>query len=107
MEVSVRQKGKHRIIAVEGDIDFYNVGQLKARVEEAGGADAESLAIDLSRTSSIGSSGIAYLGNISKIFSKARKTFTLISPNERIHYTLKLAALTSLFRILDSEDDLD
>jgi len=106
MEISIREKGSHKIIAIDGEVDLYNVGKLKAEIIQLVGEQVKSLVIDMNALNYMDSSGIALMANLQKKMKSQNGTFTIININKDVMNVLKLAALDKFFHILESEDQL-
>ncbi len=107
VEISVRDKGKHKIISISGEVNLYSVSQLRKDIMKYVGDSIPSLVIDMKELSHMDSSGIALLANLQKRIKSNNGNFSMIHVNEDIHNVLKLAALDKFFNILESEDALD
>ncbi len=107
MEIKTRDLGQHKVLIVTGDIDLYNVGQLKKAIfnlldEE----DIESLVVDMSGINYMDSSGVgALVAGQKKVKSQGGK-FALLSIREDVLNILKLATLDQFFTIYENETDI-
>jgi len=104
MEIKTRERGIHHIIEIFGDVDLYNVSELKQAIFEIVEKDGvESLVIDMSETNYLDSSGIgALVAGQKKIKARGGK-FALMKIKEDVLNVLKLATLDQFFTIY--EDD--
>lgn len=108
MEIKTRDLGPHKILMVAGDIDLYNVGQLKKAVfnlldEE----DIESLIIDMSGINYMDSSGVgALVAGQKKVKAQGGK-FALLNIKEDVLNILKLATLDQFFTIYENEESIN
>ena len=108
MNIEFRDLGKHKIIAVEGEVDLYNVGELKKTIYEIiDDGEVESLIIDMKEISYIDSSGIGALVAGKKKMKVANGNFALLNISEDVLNILKLATLDKFFTIYDSEAAID
>lgn len=107
MDIQLRDWGKHRILAVKGDVDLYNVGELKkaifSMVEEQ---DIKSLIIDMSGIHYMDSSGVGALVAGHKKMKTQGGKFALLKINEDVLNILKLATLDQFFTIYFQESDI-
>jgi len=107
MEIKAREHRNHQIIEIVGDVDLYNVSELKQAIFDVVEKDGvESLIIDMHETNYLDSSGIgALVAGQKKIKARGGK-FALMSIKEDVLNVLKLATLDQFFTIYDSETDL-
>ena len=90
-----------------GDVDLYNVGDLKRAVFELiDEGDLQSLIIDMSAVSYIDSSGVGALVAGHKKMKTQGGKFGLLGLNEDVLGILKLATLDQFFTIYSQESDL-
>jgi len=62
LKIEYRDLGKHKIISIDGEVDLYNVGELKKSIfEMIDEEEVESLIIDMKDISYMDSSGIGAL----------------------------------------------
>ena len=108
MNISIRDLGKHKILEVVGDVDLYNVGELKEAVFGLlDSEDVPSLILDMKGISYMDSSGIgALVASQKKIKSKGGK-FAMMNLKEDVLNILKLATLDQFFKIYDSEKNIE
>ncbi len=108
MEISERDLGKHKILEVQGDVDLYNVGELKQAIFKLlDTEDIKSLIIDMNGISYMDSSGIgALVAGQKKVKTKQGK-FALLNIKDEVLNILKLATLDQFFTIYESEDEID
>jgi len=107
MDISFRDLGKHKILEVEGDVDLYNVGELKQSVFKLlDSEDVESLIIDMNGVSYMDSSGVgALVAGQKKVKTQGGK-FALLNIKEDVLNILKLATLDQFFTIYEGESDI-
>ena len=106
MEISVREKSDHKIIAIKGEVDLYSVGQLKKEIMSHIDDSVGSLAIDMTDLNHMDSSGIALMAQLQKKMKANDGTFCFLNINQDVMNVLKLAALDKFFKIYTSEDEL-
>ena len=106
MEYSITDEGKHKIIALKGELDLYKTGKLKRELIEVLDDDVSSLVIDMSDLKYMDSSGIALMAFLQKQMKKQSGSFAFLQVNNEILNVLKLAALDNFFTIYDSRDQI-
>lgn len=107
MKIEYRDLGKHKIISVDGEVDLYNVGELKKAIFDVIDDDeAESLVIDMSKINYMDSSGIGALVAGKKKMKANDGKFGLLSITEDVLNILKLATLDKFFTIYENESEL-
>ena len=108
MDISIRDLGKHKIIEVVGDVDLYNVVELKQTIFKLlDTEDVQSLIIDMKSISYMDSSGIgALVAGQKKVKTKGGK-FALMNMKEDVLNILKLATLDQFFKIYDNENQIE
>lgn len=104
MEIKFREFGRHKVIEVAGDVDLYNVSELKQAIFDlVENTATHSIIIDMKDTSYLDSSGIgALVAGQKKIKLKGGK-FALLNIKEEVLNVLKLATLDQFFTIYESE----
>lgn len=108
MGYTVRTKGEHTIVAIDGEVDLYSVAGLRKEILKLIDDDISSLVIDMANLRYMDSSGIALMANLQKKMkaNKGKDTFALLNVNGDIMEVLKLAALENFFIIYESEAQL-
>lgn len=107
MELNVRTKDPHTIVALTGELDLYNVGELKREMQKYLGDEVQSLVVDLTELKYMDSSGIALMAHLrKKTLEKDGGQFFLLGVSQDILNVLRLAALEQFFTFVDSEDKL-
>lgn len=108
MDIKIRDLGKHKILEIEGDVDLYNVGELKQAIfRMIDDEDAESLIIDMSGISYMDSSGVGALVAGKKKMRSINGKFALLHINEDVLNILKLATLDQFFTIYEDESQIE
>jgi anti-anti-sigma factor len=59
MDIEVRDLGEHKVIAVSGEIDLYNVSELKKVLFSVTDGNYKSVVVDMKNVNYMDSSGIA------------------------------------------------
>ena len=107
MDVNTRDLGKHKIVEFIGDIDLYNVGELKQVLFKLlDNEEVKSLVIDMKSINYMDSSGIgALVAGQKKIKTKGGK-FALLNVKEEVFNILRLATLDQFFTIYENENQI-
>lgn len=107
MDISFADIGNHKIVRVMGDVDLYNVGDLKRSVFEIiDEGEIESLIIDMANVNYIDSSGVGALVAAQKKMKTQGGKFGLLALTEDVLNILKLATLDQFFKIYENEGQL-
>lgn len=108
MNIEFRDLGKHKIVSVDGEVDLYNVGELKRAIFNLIEEDDEidSLVVDMEKISYMDSSGIGALVAAKKKMKAVEGKFALLNIGEDVLNILKLATLDRFFTIYETEDEL-
>lgn len=107
MEIKYRDYGRHKVVEVAGDVDLYNVSELKQAIFDlVENTTADSIIIDMKDTSYLDSSGIgALVAGQKKIKLKGGK-FALLNIRDEVLNVLKLATLDQFFTIYENENSI-
>jgi anti-sigma B factor antagonist len=108
MDLNLRKQGRHTIAGLAGELDLYNVGDLKRKMQEYLTDDAiQSLVVDLTQLKYMDSSGIALMAHLrKKMLEKDNGEFFLLGVSQDILNVLRLAALDHFFTFIDNEAKL-
>ncbi|MCP4131393.1 MAG: STAS domain-containing protein [bacterium] len=106
MDISFRDLGEHKIIEVSGEVDLYNVSELKKALFSITDGKHSSVAVDMKNVNYMDSSGIGALVAGQKKMKAHNGKFALINIHEDVLNILKLATLDKFFKIYESEDEL-
>jgi anti-sigma B factor antagonist len=106
MDIQIRDRGDHRIISVNGEVDLYNVSELKKALFSAIDGSCISIVVDMKDVNYMDSSGIGALVAGQKKMKAHNGKFALMNIHEDVLNILKLATLDRFFRIYDNEDEL-
>lgn len=107
MDISIADIGSHKVVKVMGDVDLYNVGDLKRSVFELiDEGEVDSLIIDMSSVNYIDSSGVGALVAAQKKMKTQGGKFGLLGLTEDVLNILKLATLDQFFKIYETEAQL-
>ncbi|HOO71153.1 MAG TPA: STAS domain-containing protein [Spirochaetota bacterium] len=106
MDIEFRDYGEHKIIAVSGEVDLYNVSDLKKALFSVTDGKYPSVVVDMKNVNYMDSSGIGALVAGQKKMKAHNGKFALINIHDDVLNILKLATLDKFFKIYDTEDDL-
>jgi anti-sigma B factor antagonist len=106
MEVAIRDHGEHKVINIIGEVDLYNVGELKKTLFSITDGLNKSVVVDMKDVNYMDSSGIGALVAGQKKMRAHGGKFALMNIHEDVLNILKLATLDKFFKIYDTEDDL-
>lgn len=107
METKTRTSGEYTILEIDGDVDLYNVGELKKTIfNMVDEEDITKLVLDMQGINYMDSSGVGALVAGHKKLKGVDGTFVLLNIKEDILNILRLATLDQFFTICDSEDNL-
>ncbi|MCS6985586.1 MAG: STAS domain-containing protein [Leptospiraceae bacterium] len=107
MDIRLRDLGQHKILEIYGDVDLYNVGELKKAIFDLiEKEEVKSLVIDLKAVPYMDSSGIGALVAGQKKMKLRGGKFALMHLQDDVFTMLKLATLDRFFTIYESETQL-
>ncbi|MCX7677793.1 MAG: STAS domain-containing protein [Spirochaetes bacterium] len=106
MEIEVKDVGEHKVIVVSGEIDLYNVSDLKKVLFSVTDGTYPSVVVDMKNVNYMDSSGIGALVAGQKKMKAHGGKFSLLNIHEDVLNILRLATLDKFFTIIESEDDL-
>ena len=106
VQIEFRDIGEHKIIDVSGEVDLYNVSELKKALFSVTEGQHLSVVVDMKKVNYMDSSGIgALVAGMKKMKAHSGK-FALMNIHDDVLNILKLATLDKFFTIYDSEDEL-
>ena len=103
MKTSFRDQGNARIVAVEGDVDLSNSGDLRKVLFEAM-RGVSRLVINLGGIRYVDSSGIATLIEVLKECQKKNTEFALFALSPAVHDVFKLTHVIKIFQVYETEE---
>lgn len=106
MEIDYKDIGEHKVIAVSGEVDLYNVSELKKALFSITDGSSSSVVVDLQDVNYMDSSGIGALVAGQKKMRAHNGKFALMNIHDDVLNILKLATLDKFFTIYDNESDL-
>jgi len=107
MDISYKDLGEHKIVAVSGEVDLYNVSELKKALFNITNGEFSSVIVDMSDVNYMDSSGIGALVAGQKKMRANNGKFALLNIHEDVLNILKLATLDKFFKIYEHEDDIN
>ncbi len=105
MEVNVFDIEPHRIVSIAGDVDLYNVSELKDALYQAIEEDVQSLVVDMKNIFYMDSSGIGSLLGAHKRMKRKGGRFSLVNMQKETREVFRLASLHNFFNIYQDIDD--
>ncbi|PKL37158.1 MAG: anti-sigma factor antagonist [Spirochaetae bacterium HGW-Spirochaetae-1] len=106
MDISFKELGEHKIILVSGEVDLYNVSELKKALFSITDGKFTSVVVDMANVNYMDSSGIGALVAGQKKMKAHNGKFALMNIHDDVLNILKLATLDKFFKIYDTEDEL-
>ncbi len=106
MDIEYKDLGEHKIIEVSGEVDLYNVSELKKSLFSITDGGSKSVIVDMKNVNYMDSSGIGALVAGQKKMRAHGGTFALLSIHDDVLNILKLATLDKFFKIYEDEDEL-
>lgn len=106
MEVAIKERGEHKIVSINGEVDLYNVSELKKTLFSITDGAHSSVVVDMKNVNYMDSSGIGALVAGQKKMKAHNGKFALMNIHDDVLNILKLATLDKFFKIYESEDDL-
>lgn len=108
MDIRFREIGKHKVLVVDGDIDLYNVGELKNTLIQLIEQEAcESIVLDMDGTTYVDSAGIGAMVIAHKRMTSANGHFGLLHLNAKMRNIFSEAGMDEFFKIYGNEDELN
>ena len=106
VEIGFRDVGEHKVIEVSGEVDLYNVSELKKALFSVTDGRYPSVIVDMQHVNYMDSSGIGALVAGQKKMKAHNGKFALMNIHDDVLNILKLATLDKFFTIYESEDEL-
>ena len=107
MQINFRDQGEHKILSINGEVDLYNVGELKKILFAATDGSNKSVVIDMRDVNYMDSSGIgALVAGQKKMKALGGKFLPSLNISDDVLNILKLATLDKFFTILKDESEL-
>ncbi len=106
MDIDYRELGEHKIIEVSGEVDLYNVSELKKALFSITDGSFSSVIVDMKGVNYMDSSGIGALVAGQKKMKAHSGHFGLLNIHDDVLNILKLATLDKFFKIYETDDEL-
>ncbi|HMB19804.1 MAG TPA: STAS domain-containing protein [Spirochaetota bacterium] len=106
MDIEFRDHGEHKIVEVSGEVDLYNVSELKKALFSVTDGSNPSVIVDMRNVNYMDSSGIGALVAGQKKMKAHSGKFALMNIHEDVLNILKLATLDKFFTIYETDEDL-
>jgi anti-sigma B factor antagonist len=91
MEIEFKNVGEHKIVLVSGEVDLYNVSELKKALFSVTDGANQSVVVDLKNVNYMDSSGIGALVAGQKKMKAHNGKFALLNIHDDVLNILKLA----------------
>lgn len=106
MEIEIKDLGEHKVIQVGGEVDLYNVSELKKALFGITDGRCPSVIVDMKNVNYMDSSGIGALVAGQKKMRAHNGKFALMNIHDDVMNILKLATLDRFFKIYEDENEL-
>ncbi len=106
MDIGYRDLGEHKIINISGEVDLYNVSELKKALFGVTDGQNQSVIVDMENVNYMDSSGIGALVAGMKKMKAHNGKFALMNIHDDVLNILKLATLDKFFTIYENEDEV-
>ncbi len=106
MDIEFNELGEHKIISVSGEVDLYNVSELKKALFSITDGSYKSVVVDMKNVNYMDSSGIGALVAGQKKMHAHSGKFALMNIHDDVLNILKLATLDRFFKIYENEEEL-
>ena len=106
MDIEFKDIAEHRVIEVTGEVDLYNVSELKKALFSITDGAVNSVIVDMKNVNYMDSSVIGALVAGQKKMKAHNGKFGLMNIAEDVLNILRLATLDKFFTIYEDEDDL-
>ncbi len=106
MDIKLRTRGDHRIVEIDGDIDYFSISELKNNIFALINDKARSIILDLKDVEYMDSSGIGLIVTAYKVMNGYGGKIALLHVHEDILALLRLATVDTIMKIFDSENDI-
>ena len=101
---SVEQRNGSVVVRLAGELDLYNVDEVRAVLDRMGKDEPERLVVDLGEVSFLDSTALGALVETKKHLPE-RTLFVLAAPGQGVRRALEVSGLAQHFDIRDSVDD--
>lgn len=104
MDMTLRESGGRIILAIVGEININNSGQLRTVLQNLISDGKKILSLNMEHVSFIDSSGIGTMLSIVPQLRDLRGDLTVINPSKTVLRIFQLTKLTTVFQIAEAED---
>lgn len=106
MDITFSDHGEHKIVSVKGEVDLYNVSELKKQLFTVTDGSCPSVVVDMKDVNYMDSSGIGALVAGQKKMKAHSGKFALMNIKDDVLNILKLATLDKFFTIFNDDSEL-
>ena len=106
MEIVSRELKSHRILAPDGDLDYFSVGDLKKVVNKLIQEKVKSVVLDLKKVEYIDSSGFGVIVAACREMNTYSGKLSLMNVRDDIMALMKLATFNTIMTIYKNENEL-
>ena len=108
LNISIRRKEKYAIVEITGEIDLYNVKQLKEQVaQEMEDNDQHHLIMDLGKVKYIDSTGLGIIIGIKRRCVESNGELALVFDSQRITTLFTITGLHNVFTIYKTMEEAE
>lgn len=106
MDISIKNRGPHKIISIDGLINKDNAHQLSDSLFTLINENTPSIVFDLKYLQYMDSSGLGIFIAAKKEMDARNGQFSLLNPNKNIMFLLEIVSLDDFFTIYKNDDEL-
>ena len=106
MEIFLRDLGIHKIVKLQGDVDYFSASELKNAIFKLINEKAPSIILDLEEVEYMDSSGIGLIVTAHKVMNSYNGLIGLLNVGEDILALLKLATVDTILKIYKDINEL-
>ena len=106
MIIHYRDLGEHKIIVLDGDIDYFCVSELKNTVFKYINDRIPSIILDLKKVNYMDSSGIGLIITAHKVMHQYGGKISIMNAQDDVMTLLKLATVDTLLKIYNNEQEI-
>jgi anti-sigma B factor antagonist len=106
MNIQISDLKGHTVLKLRGDIDYFNVSELKNAIFKLINNNVRSIILDLKDVDYMDSSGIGLIVTAFKVMHTYNGTIALLHVHDDILALLKLATVDVILKIYEDEAEL-
>lgn len=106
MEIAVQNLPEYSVLKISGEIDLYNVDDLKKEFSHLLDKNVYKIGVDLGEVSYIDSSGLGAFLSIIKEIKKNKGKLLLFNLSQSVQTIMNLTRLSSFFDIAETVDGI-